>query len=35
MTPEDDRARITELLDGRLRDGRLDLPTVILKGVKS
>ena len=34
-TPEDDRARITELLDGRVHDGRLDLPTVILKGVKS
>jgi SAM-dependent methyltransferase len=34
-TPEEDRARVTELLDSRLKDGRLDLPTVILKGVKS
>ena len=33
-TPEDERARITELLDSRLHDGRLELPTVILKGVK-
>ena len=33
-TPEDDRARIMELLDGRVHDGRLELPTVILKGVK-
>ncbi len=33
-TPDDERPRIAELLDGRLRDGRLDLPTVILKGVK-
>jgi ubiquinone/menaquinone biosynthesis C-methylase UbiE len=34
-TPEDERERITELLDGRIHDGRLDLPTVILKGVVS
>ena len=34
-TPEGARARITELLDSRLRDGRLELPTVILKGVRS
>ena len=34
-TPEGERARITELLDSRLHDGRLELPTVILKGVKS
>lgn len=34
-TPEDDRERITELLDGRIHDGRLDLQTVILKGVKN
>ena len=34
-TPEEERARIAELLDSRLRDGRLELPTVILKGVKS
>ena len=34
-TPEEERARVAELLDGRVHDGRLDLPTVILKGVKS
>jgi len=34
-TPEEDRARVTELLDSRLHDGRLDLPTVILKGTKA
>jgi SAM-dependent methyltransferase len=34
-TPEDERAHVTELLEGRVHDGRLDLPTVILKGVKS
>jgi ubiquinone/menaquinone biosynthesis C-methylase UbiE len=34
-TPEEERARIAELLDDRLHDGRLELPTVILKGVKS
>jgi SAM-dependent methyltransferase len=34
-TPEDDRARVAELLDSRIRDGRLDLPTVALKGVKA
>ena len=33
-TPEEERERITELLDGRVHNGRLDLPTVILKGVK-
>jgi SAM-dependent methyltransferase len=33
-TPEDERARITELLDGRIHGGRLELPTVVLKGVK-
>jgi SAM-dependent methyltransferase len=33
-TPKEERTRITELLEGRVRDGRLDLPTVILKGVK-
>jgi ubiquinone/menaquinone biosynthesis C-methylase UbiE len=33
-TPEDERARISELLDDRVHDGRLDLPTVVLKGVK-
>jgi SAM-dependent methyltransferase len=34
-TPEDDRKRVTELLEGKIHDGRLDLPTVILKGVKN
>ena len=35
-TPEADRAQVRELLDGRIReDGRLELPTVVLKGVKS
>jgi SAM-dependent methyltransferase len=34
-TPEEDRARVAELLDSRIRDGRLELPTVVLKGVKS
>jgi SAM-dependent methyltransferase len=33
-TPDDERERITALLDGRVHDGRLDLPTVVLKGVK-
>jgi SAM-dependent methyltransferase len=34
-TPDEERTRITELLEERVHDGRLDLPTVILKGVKS
>jgi len=34
-TPDEDRVRVAELLADRVRDGRLDLPTVILKGVKS
>jgi len=33
-TPAEDRARIRELLGDRVRDGRLELPTVVLKGVK-
>jgi ubiquinone/menaquinone biosynthesis C-methylase UbiE len=33
-TPEEERARIAELLADRLAEGRLELPTVILKGVK-
>ncbi len=32
-TPETDRARVRELLGDRIREGRLDLPTVVLKGV--
>jgi hypothetical protein len=34
-TPEEVRLRVRELLDSRIRDGRLELPTVVLKGVKS
>jgi SAM-dependent methyltransferase len=33
-TPAEVRPRVRELLDGRLRGGRLELPTVVLKGVK-
>jgi SAM-dependent methyltransferase len=33
-TPETDRVRVRELLGDRVRDGRLKLPTVVLKGVK-
>jgi len=34
-TPDEERARIAELLADRLHEGRLELPTVILKGVKA
>jgi SAM-dependent methyltransferase len=34
-TPAADRDRVRELLDGRVRDGRLNLPTVVLKGMKA
>jgi ubiquinone/menaquinone biosynthesis C-methylase UbiE len=34
-TPLEDRQRIRELLDGRIHDGRLELPTVVLKGAKA
>jgi ubiquinone/menaquinone biosynthesis C-methylase UbiE len=34
-TPESDRARVRELLDSRIRDGRLELPTVVVKGTKA
>jgi ubiquinone/menaquinone biosynthesis C-methylase UbiE len=34
-TPAEDAQRVRELLDGRIHDGRLDLPTVVLKGVKA
>jgi SAM-dependent methyltransferase len=34
-TPVSDRERIRELLAGRVHDGRLDLPTVVLKGTKA
>ena len=33
-TPQDVRPRVRELLDGRIRDGRLELPTVVLKGIE-
>lgn len=33
-TPADVRPRVRELLDSRIRDGRLELPTVVLKGTK-
>ena len=34
-TPESDRAAVRELLDGRIKEGRLELPTVVLKGIKT
>jgi ubiquinone/menaquinone biosynthesis C-methylase UbiE len=34
-TPEDVRPRIGELLAGRVQDGRLALPTVVLKGTRA
>ena len=34
-TPASDCGRVRELLDSRIHDGRLDLPTVVLKGVKA
>ena len=34
-TPPHERERVQELLAGRVHDGKLDLPTVVLKGVKS
>jgi SAM-dependent methyltransferase len=33
-TPDEVRPRIRELLDSRIHDGRLELPTVVLKGTK-
>jgi SAM-dependent methyltransferase len=33
-TPQDLRLRVRELLDSRVRDGRLELPTLVLKGTK-
>jgi SAM-dependent methyltransferase len=33
-TPEADRVRVRELLDTRVHDGRLELPTIVLKGTK-
>ena len=34
-TPAGERERVRELLDSRIHDGRLDLPTVVLKGTTS
>ena len=34
-TPADVRPRVRELLDSRIRDGRLELPTLVLKGLKA
>jgi SAM-dependent methyltransferase len=34
-TPEADRAYVRELLDSRIKSGRLELPTVVLKGIKA
>jgi SAM-dependent methyltransferase len=34
-TPADVRPRVRELLESRLREGRLELPTVVLKGIKA
>jgi SAM-dependent methyltransferase len=34
-TPEADRVRVRELMQDRVHDGRLELPTVVLKGVKA
>jgi SAM-dependent methyltransferase len=33
-TPEDDAARVRALLADRIEDGRMDLPTLVLRGVK-
>ncbi len=33
-TPDDDAARVRELLGDRVTDGSMDLPTLVLKGVK-
>jgi len=34
-TPAADRVRVRELTRDRVRDGRLELPTVVLKGIKA
>jgi ubiquinone/menaquinone biosynthesis C-methylase UbiE len=34
-TPEDVRPRVRELLDSRIKEGWLELPTVVLKGTKT
>jgi SAM-dependent methyltransferase len=33
-TPEDDAAQVRELLADRITDGRMELPTLVLRGVK-
>lgn len=33
-TPEDDAAQVRELLADRIEDGRMDLPTLVLRGAK-
>jgi SAM-dependent methyltransferase len=33
-TPEDDAAQVRQLLADRIEDGRMDLPTLVLRGVK-
>jgi SAM-dependent methyltransferase len=33
-TPADDRPRVVSLLGDRIRDGWMDLPTLVLKGIK-
>ena len=34
-TPADDQPRVRELLGDRIKDGWMDLPTLVIKGVKS
>jgi ubiquinone/menaquinone biosynthesis C-methylase UbiE len=34
-TPEADRVQVRELMQDRVRDGRLELPTLVLKGIKA
>jgi SAM-dependent methyltransferase len=34
-TPPEVRPRVRELMDSRIRGGRLELPTVVLKGIKA
>jgi hypothetical protein len=32
-TPDDDKAKVRELLGDRIKDGWMDLPTLVLRGV--
>jgi hypothetical protein len=34
-TPAEDQARVRELLGDRIVDGRMQLPTLVVKGVKA